>query len=282
METIPLTTRLSNAAVAYWRYIGKFFAPVDLAVLYPLQPISTAVAAGAAVLLLAISIAAFRYRNNVPFLFTGWFWFVGTLVPVIGIVQIGIQAIADRYTYFSFIGLSIDVVWGAMRLPIPRRVLAASGAVVIIVLAVIAYRQVGYWRNSETLFTHTIAVTPPNALAEYTLGQTLEMTAPDRAIAHLRRGIELVERVRGADPKWHAQAYVGLGTALMMRARPLRAGPERTAEINDAIAQFQHALTIDPNAPHASNNMALAQQWLSAGGAVAPPSPGSPAAPLPR
>ncbi|HEY8183143.1 MAG TPA: hypothetical protein VII32_12945, partial [Thermoanaerobaculia bacterium] len=102
-----------------------------------------------------------------------------------------------------------------------------------------------------------------------------------RAITHLRRGIELVEQVRGADPKWRAQAYVGLGTALMMRARPLPVGAERTAEINNAIAQFQHALAIDPNAPHAKNNILLAQQWLSAGGA-APPSPQSPAGPPPR
>src|SRR5205814_9846490 len=113
----------------------------------------------------------------------------------IGVVQIGIQAIADRYTYFSFVGLSIAVAWA-----IPRRALNTIAPIAITALAVIAYRQVGFWRNSETLFEHTIAVTPPNALAEYTLGQTLEMTAPDRAITHLRRGIELVEQVRGADP----------------------------------------------------------------------------------
>ncbi len=273
VENVPFALRLSNAAVAYVRYIGKFFAPVNLAVLYPMEPISSAVAIGAVILLLVISISAFHYRNAFPYLFTGWFWFLGTLVPVIGIVQIGIQAIADRYTYFSFIGLSIIIAWA-----IPRRAFVAVAGIATVAFAVIAFRQAGYWKNSETLFEHTIAVTPPNALAEYTLGQTLEMTAPDRAIAHLRRGIELVEQVRGADPKWHAQAYVGLGTALMMRARPLPIGAERAAEINNAIAQFQHALAIDPNAPHAKNNIALAQQWLSAGGA-APPSPVSPASP---
>ena len=276
VENVPFALRLSNAAVAYVRYIGKFFAPVNLAVLYPMEPISSAVAIGAVILLLVISISAFHYRNAFPYLFTGWFWFLGTLVPVIGIVQIGIQAIADRYTYFSFIGLSIIIAWA-----IPRRAFVAVAGIATVAFAVIAFRQAGYWKNSETLFEHTIAVTPPNALAEYTLGQTLEMTAPDRAIAHLRRGIELVEQVRGADPKWHAQAYVGLGTALMMRARPLPIGAERTAEINNAIAQFQHALAIDPNAPHAKNNIALAQQWLSASG-VAPPSPVSPASPPPR
>jgi tetratricopeptide (TPR) repeat protein len=132
------------------------------------------------------------------------------------------------------------------------------------IFAAIAYRQVGYWRDSATLFTHTIAVIPPNALAEYSLGQTLEMTVPDRAIEHLRRAIDLVERARGAAPEWHAQAYVGVGTALMMKARPLPLGAERTSLINEAMAQFQRALAIDPNAPHAKNNIALAQQWLSA------------------
>jgi tetratricopeptide (TPR) repeat protein len=274
IETVPLGLRLSNAAVSYVRYIGKFFAPVHLAALYPMQPIPPALAVGAVILLLAISIAAFYFRNDMPWLFTGWFWFVGTLVPVIGIVQIGIQSIADRYTYFSFIGLSIAIAWS-----IPRRALIPVAAIVTLAFTAIAFRQAGYWRDSETLFAHTLAVTPPNALAEYTLGQTLEMTKPEQAIAHLRRGIELVEQMRGADPHWHAQVYVGLGTAIMMRARPLPPGPQRTAEINDAIAQFQRALAIDPAAPHAKNNIALAQQWLSA---TAPPSPGSPGGPPPR
>jgi len=276
VEAVPLGMRLGNAAVAYVRYIGKFFVPIDLAVVYPLQPIAPIVATSASLLLIAISIAAFRFRNVAPYLFTGWFWFLGTLVPVIGVVQIGVQAIADRYTYFSFIGLSIAVVWGAVHLPIPRRALAAISVVAIVVLAATAFHQVRYWRDSETLLAHTIAVTPPNALAEYSLGQTLEITAPDRAVAHLRRAITLVENVSGANPQWHAQAYVGLGTALMMRARPLPPGPQRAAEINDAVAQFQRALAIDPNAPHAKNNIALAQQWLSA---TAPPSPLSPASP---
>jgi len=273
VESVPLAARLANAAVAYLRYIGKFFVPVNLAVLYPMTPISAGVAIGAVVLLIAIAFAAFYYRNAIPYLFTGWFWFLGTLVPVIGIVQIGIQAIADRYTYFSFIGLSIIVAWA-----IPRRLLLPVAAIAIVAFSAIAFRQVRYWKDSETLFTHTIAVTPPNALAEYSLGQTLELTKPAAAVKHLRRGIELVEQMPNADPRWRAQAHVGLGTALMMRARPLPAGPQRSSEIRDAIAQFQRALAIDSNAPHAKNNIALAEQWLSAAPA-APPSPGSPAAP---
>jgi len=155
-------------------------------------------------------------------------------------------------------------VWAAMQVGIPDRVLAAIGAVIIILFAAIAYRQVGYWRDSETLFTHTIAITPANALAEYSLGQTLEMTQPDRALEHLRRAIDLAERSRETSPEWRAQAHVGAGTALMMKARPLPTGPERTSLINEAVAQFQRALSIDSAAPHAKNNIALAQQWLNA------------------
>ncbi len=254
IETVPLATRLSNAAVAYARYIEKFLAPVDLAVIYPMQPIAVALAAAAAVFLVVISIAAFRFRTSAPWFFTGWFWFVGTLVPVIGIVQIGAQAIADRYTYFPFIGLSIALIWS-----IPRRLLMPIAAVVIVGFAAIAYRQVGYWRDSEALFEHTIAITPPNPMAEYSLGQTLEMTKPDDAIVHLQRAIRLSER----RSEWAAQAHVGLGTALMMKARPLPASQSKPL-INDAIAQFQHALALDPNAAHAKNNIALAQQWLGA------------------
>src|SRR5207249_3702630 len=164
------------------------------------------------------------------------------------------------------IGLAIVVAWGAIDLArlarIPDRVPAAIGAAAIVILAAMAFHQVGYWHDSEKLFAHTIAVTPPNSLAEYTLGQGFEMTAPERAITHLRRALEIIDRTGGSNPAWHAQVYVGLGTALMMRARPLPIGAQRTATINEAVAQFQQALSIDPNAPHAKNNIALAQQWL--------------------
>jgi tetratricopeptide (TPR) repeat protein len=261
VETLPLASRLSNAAVACVRYIGKFFAPIDLAAIYPMTPVSATMATACALLIIAISIAAFLLRERLPYVFTGWFWFAGTLVPVIGIVQIGVQAIADRYTYFSFIGLSIAIVWA-----IPRRALVPIGAVAIVVLMAIAYRQVGYWQDSETLFERTIAVTPANPLAEYSLGQTLEMTKPVRAIDHLQRAISLVKDSKSTPPSWTAQAHVGLGTALMMKAHPLSAGPDRTSLIQQALGEFQQALVLDPNAPHAHNNIALAQQWLTVTG----------------
>jgi tetratricopeptide (TPR) repeat protein len=258
VAAMPLASRLSNAAVAYLRYIGKFFAPIDLAVIYPMQPVPAMLAAACALLVLAISVAAFVLRERIPSVFTGWFWFAGTLVPVIGIVQIGVQSIADRYTYFSFIGLSIALIWA-----IPRRLLVPIAAVSIVALMAVAYRQTGYWRDSETLFERTIAITLPNPLAEYSLGQTLEMSQPVRAIDHLQRAIALVKDSPSTPRTWTAQAHVGRGTALMMKAHPMLTGRERTALIEQALAEFQEALALDPNAPHAHNNIALARQWLS-------------------
>jgi len=261
VATMPLASRLSNAAVAYLRYLGKFFAPIDLAAIYPMQPVPAMLAAACALLVVAISVAAFVLRERIPYVFTAWFWFAGTLVPVIGIVQIGVQSIADRYTYFSFIGLSIALIWA-----IPRRLLVPIAAVAIAALMAVAYRQVGYWRDSEALFERTIAITPPNPLAEYSLGQTVEMTKPVRAIDHLQRAIALAKDLPSTPPTWTAQAHVGLGTALMTKAHPMLTGPERTALIEQALAEFQEALAIDPNAPHAHNNIELARQWLSASG----------------
>jgi protein O-mannosyl-transferase len=177
-------------------------------------------------------------------------------------VQIGTQAIADRYTYFPYVGLFIAIVWG-LRSLMPERILLASAAIAIVVLAVVSFRQASYWKNTETLFRHTLRVTPPNALAEYTLGQALQLTQPDRAIFHLRRSIELRQHDRLTPPEVEAQAYVGLGTALLMKARPLPAGSQRDAMIDEAVAQYDRALAIDPKAEHAKNNMAIADQMRS-------------------
>jgi protein O-mannosyl-transferase len=261
-EILPFATRVANALVAYVRYMGKVFAPMDLAVLYPLRPVSATQAIAAALLLAAITIVAIRLRATAPYLLVGWLWFVGTLIPVIGIVQIGTQAMADRYSYFPYVGLFIAIVWG-LRSLMPERILLAGASIVIVVFAAVSFRQVGYWTNTETLFRHTLRVTSPNALAEYSLGQFLQLTQPDRAIFHLRRSIELRHHDPLTTPEVEAQAYVGLGTALLMKARPLPAGPQRDAIIDEAVAQYDRALVIDPNAEHAKNNIAVAGQMRS-------------------
>jgi len=265
VAAIPLPDRLENAAAAYFGYLAKFFVPVRLAVLYPLQHVGASAGIIGWIALLLVSLLTLRLWNRAPYVPVGWFWFLGTLIPVIGIVQIGPQALADRYSYFPFIGLFLLVVWGASdlahRAGIEERQLAAIGVVVIVILAVVAYRQVAFWQDSETLFEHTIAVTPPNPLAEYSLGQALEMTDPDRAITHLRRAIRFAGELPSASTGSQAQAHVGLGTALLMKARSMPPGTDRTTAIDQAIAENEAALSIDPNAPHAKNNLALARQW---------------------
>lgn len=261
IRTLPLTERLSNAAFAYVRYLGKLVVPVRLAVLYPLENVPASIGIASAILIIAISVAAILLRRRAPYAFVGWFWFVGTLVPVIGIVQIGPQAIADRYTYFPYIGLFIAIVWSAAAL-VPRKALVAIGIVVIATLAIVAYRQVRLWRDSETLFTHTLAVTRDNPLAEYLLGQSVEIADPDRAITHLQRAIALAARAN-LRRSWSAQAYVGLGTAILAKAQSMPPSAARTALIRDGLAQLQYALVLDPNAPHARNNIAVAESWLA-------------------
>lgn len=264
---VSIATRLANAAVAYSRYLGKLFAPFDLAIPYPLIPLPPTKVLGASLLLLALSAAAIAWRKRAPWLVTGWLWFLGTLVPVIGIVALGAQSMADRYSYFSYIGLFFAIAFGALALPLPRRALAAAGVGIVLVSAGIAFHQTGYWRDSETLFTHSIAVTPPNGVAEYSLGQALELTKPEASIAHLRRAIELTKEAAAgrldAMPDWYPEAYVGLGTALLMKARQEPNLTTREAVIHDAQDQLKEALKIDPNAPHAMNNLAFAQAMLA-------------------
>jgi tetratricopeptide (TPR) repeat protein len=167
---LPLSLRLGNALVSYARYLGKALNPVDLAVIYPHPdrwPPSQV--AFAALLLLAITVAVLWFIRRVPFLALGWFWFLGMLVPVIGLVQVGSQSMADRYAYLPFIGLYLLLAWGAARLcdrwRFPRPAAGALSALVCLLLAVQTAGQVGAWQNSETLFRHAVAVTRNNYIA---------------------------------------------------------------------------------------------------------------------
>jgi tetratricopeptide (TPR) repeat protein len=271
-EVLSFGARFANALVAYVTYLGRCFWPVRMAVLYPYAPVGAGAALGAFVLLAILTVAAVALRRTAPYLLVGWLWFLGTLVPVIGIVQIGAQSMADRYTYFPYIGLFLAIVWGAadvaQRLRLPERIGAAAGAVAVVALACVAWRQTGYWKDSETLFTHTLAVTGPNVIAEYTLGQALQISDPDRALPHLRRAIELTRETlqqnpAAGAPPWYAQSHVASGTALLMKARTAPTAADRLRLIDAATAELDEALRIDPEAPHAKPNLALAATMRS-------------------
>jgi hypothetical protein len=166
--------RLGNAATSMVRYVADLFWPSGLAAFYPFRPVPPTAAFAAAGLLVAITVIALRLRRRRPYLLVGWLWFAGSLLPVSGIVQVGMAARADRYVYFPSIGLSVAVVWlAADVLPAARWV----GLVAVAALAVAGRRQVETWRDTRTLFTHAVAVTDGNYLAY-----------DDLALDDLRRG----------------------------------------------------------------------------------------------
>ena len=170
-DDLPLLWRINNAATAYVTYIWRMIWPADLAAFYPhpLDRIPAWQVAGACALLIGFTALVVLWRQRRPYLLTGWFWYLGMLVPVIGIVDVGSQASADRYTYLPQIGLSICIVWAvaelAPRWQYRRQVFAAVAGSVIVAFSWIAWRQAAYWRNSEALWRRTLAVTSGNDIA---------------------------------------------------------------------------------------------------------------------
>ena len=199
LEELDFAGRIANALVAYVAYLGKMFCPVWLAVLYPLPegslPAWEVVASVA--LSLAISAAVFVARRKCPYLLFGWLWYIGTLVPVIGLVQVGDQAMADRYTYLTQIGLYVVIAWSAAHVAssrrYPRWVFAVVSSLVVAGLMACAWQQTRHWRDSETLWTHALACTSGNSMAHNNLGLALSDRGEiDAAIAHFRLALEIV------------------------------------------------------------------------------------------
>lgn len=194
-EAIPALEpqwRIGNAIVAYSRYLGLAFWPAKLAVLYPHPGRSLAFwqVIASAVLLVAVTVVVLASMNR-RYLAVGWFWFLGTLVPVIGILQVGVQAMADRYAYLSFIGLFIAVVWTiadwAREKKIPSLWLGVPAVLALAVLGGLSHRQAGYWRNSETLWRHTLSVTEGNYMAHDNLARDLvAQNRPQAAIVEFK------------------------------------------------------------------------------------------------
>ncbi len=255
LTILSLKSRLMNAALAYAAYLEKTFWPHDLAVFYPYGRVVTLrQIVGALAILLAITLFASLKRCNWPALFTGWFWYLGTLVPVIGLVQAGAQAMADRYTYVPGLGLYMALVWSlpaALRRFSYGKVLLAGIAVLTLpVAAFLSWQQAAYWRDSITLFTHALQVTKANALAHNNLGV---------ALANRGRLKEAADQYRQAlriKPDY-AEAMNNLGVALL--------GEGKLAEAADS---YRQALQLHPDQADYYNNLgiALARQnrWAEA------------------
>ena len=281
LESISLAVRLQNVLVGYVGYLGKTFWPHSLAVLYPHPgrlPLWQTLPA--AILLAVVTILALVSVRKRPWLTVGWFWYLGTLVPVIGWVVIGPHAVADRYTYIPLIGIFVIVAWGADDLlprgRIWRQVMATAATVLLLVLAGLTYRQTGYWVNSRVLFERALANTKGNYLMHNNLGVTLaEAGEWEAAMAHYRRALEIYPA--------YAEAYNNIGEALLVHgdlagagecfqqalkfstalAAPhynlgiVRAQQERPAE---AEAHYRQALKIQPDDPRTHNNLGVVLQ----------------------
>jgi tetratricopeptide (TPR) repeat protein len=172
LEQLPFYARLVNAVIAYAKYTAMMFYPANLGVIYPFdRELSVPQVAVSILVIVLISIYSIVEIKRKKYLFVGWFWFIGTLIPVIGLVQVGLQSLADRYTYIPFIGLSIAVVWLTAELlkGLDKRILAAAGCAVIVLFGWLAFKQTARWKDSESLYLHTIAVTKNNGFIEQNL-----------------------------------------------------------------------------------------------------------------
>ena len=198
-DTLPLTRRITNAIVAYVDYIGKMIWPADLAPLYPYsasEPLWRV--AFAAALLIGLTWLAVRTSARYRYAAVGWFWYLGTLVPVIGLVQVGSQPMADRYTYLPIVGLFIVIVWGLpdllQRVPARRYLLAGAATLALVVSVVLARQQVAIWENSVDLWQHTLRVTRNNYRAHNNLAHALvaAWASPRRPCRIIRRRSESI------------------------------------------------------------------------------------------
>jgi tetratricopeptide (TPR) repeat protein len=250
LTTFPLSMRLANIPMSYARYIGKNFWPAGLAAYYPFHPPGLMEVAGAVCLLLAVTIFAVRRRRAQPYLAVGWLWFLGVLVPAIGLVQVSSQAMADRYSYLPSVGLWMMVAWGVREWvrdrPLLRATAALSGATAVIACAVLTSIQIGYWHNSLTLFTRAANVVKGNSLAYYNLGcYTKDQGKYPQAISFFEKSIHAEpDNVPWAN---HARAYNNLGYVYL-----------HEGQISNAVADFEKALQLQPIYPEAYYNLGRA------------------------
>jgi Tfp pilus assembly protein PilF len=281
LDYLPISDRVGNALIAYSRYLGKLFWPTNLAVFYPhpgTWPLWSVIGAG--VMVGCVSLFLIWKAARKTYLIVGWFWFLGTLVPVIGLVQVGSQSIADRYTYIPYIGLFIIISWGLFeisqiatwkfggkrndralpvnpgphpqrlthrmgegdRLTLMERMATVSSLAVLIACMVLTRKQLDYWQDSETLFKHALAVTEYNITAHFSLGKFYgEKGRSELALEQLQEALRI--KPDFADVQWQ------VGQILASQGR-----------LDEAIEHYRTALELKPGLGEALNNLA----WVMA------------------
>ena len=275
---VPFKDRLLNAFVSYKTYIGKMFWPADLATLYPLKQIASHRSLAAFLLLTVITVAVIFWGRKKRYLAVGWLWYVGTLIPVIGLVQVGAQSHADRYTYIPLIGLLIIVAWAAgdfcRKFPGLRFISFTLTILLISGMFGGTRNQLGYWKNSISLFSRSVQVTENNSVMHYNLGLALDQAGQtDESIVHYNRVLQI-------DPEDVDTRYL-LAIALskknqlekaiahlkhILKNNPDHAGVHsnlgnfltETGQLDNAIAHYRHALKINPDAADVHKNLSFA------------------------
>ncbi len=286
LQQFPLNLRLENALISYERYLLNMVWPSGLAVLYPLPNHLSwihSMAALAVAVLGVISWLTWQVRRQCPYLLVGWLWFLGTLVPVIGVVQVGSAALADRYTYFPLVGIFIAVAFGVSdltnRWPVPKSAVAVTAGMVLAACLVLTENQLRFWRDSESLFAHALAVTTDNPNARIDYGVALEQQGRfPEALAEYREALRL-------SPE-NVQAQYNIGNVLDKMGRPEVARPELVKAVqldpnlpsshaslgavlvelgrfDEAMGQFTEALRLDPN--HSGTHFDLGKAQLKQG-----------------
>jgi tetratricopeptide (TPR) repeat protein len=245
LEAISVTSRLSNAVVAYVVYIKRMIWPRDLAFFYPYaKSIPAWIVVGAAILLVAVTVLVLREVRRRPYLATGWLWYLGTLLPVIGLVQVGMQASADRYTYLPLIGLFLIIVWGVAEIADARglstALVGAVAALVLVACAANTLVQISYWRDSVTLYERALNVTTDNYVVMDLMGSALARQGRVReAIPYHQRALRIAPRF--------ARAHSNLANALFLEG-----------DLAAAVQHYEQALRARPDYGEAHYNMGIA------------------------
>jgi Flp pilus assembly protein TadD len=279
-EALSLGVRGGNALISYCRYLGKLFWPTDLAVFYPhpgYWPLARVLLAGG--LIVGLSVLLFVQRRRYPFLLVGWLWFCGMLVPVIGLVQMGIQqAMADRYTYIPSLGVLVLAVWGVYELTKSwhYRVvgLSVAGSTAVVLCLALTRQQLGHWKDSEALFRHALEVTENNYLAHLNLGSALDEKGqideairefqetirlrPDYVLAHNNLGVAVVKKGQLDEGIRQYQEAIRLKPDYAFAHSNLGIALVRKGQIDEGIREFQEAIRLKPGFVVAHYNLGIA------------------------